>query len=166
MIGRGELMLARLLRRADRAVSAGLARARRAAAPAAAAPARRWKGRSGRIRDVARRGRSHPNVLRRDDDLRSEARAAYRQAYPGRRAPVEVHHRVPLEWRFLFPDADPNRLANLQGLSSQDHRRKASDLWDAFRAAHQRRRHEPTPAEVLDYAMLVDRSLNLPYPLP
>lgn len=125
-----------------------------------AAPSLRLRTRLERIRDVSRIVDRNPNVLRDDGELRTEAREAYRRAYGSR--PVDVHHRVPLEWRFLFPHADPNRLANLQGLVTLDHRRKASDMWDSFRNNVRRRRREPTPAEVLRHAMFVDQSLNLP----
>jgi hypothetical protein len=98
--------------------------------------------------------------------IRSAARAAYFRAYPRMRGrAVEVHHRIPLEWKSLFPQADPNRLSNLQGLPSRDHLRKATDLWTAFRNAYNRARRRPRPVEVLRYAALVDRSLDLPYPL-
>jgi len=131
-------------------------------APAPAqAPVLRFRTRSERIQDVLRIVDRDVNVLRPDDDLRTEAREAYRRGYRGT-TPVEVHHRVPLEWRFLFPHADPNRLANLQGLPTLDHRRKASDMWDTFRNFYRRQKREPTPAEILRQAMFVDRSLNLP----
>jgi hypothetical protein len=117
-------------------------------------------------RVAAASGPRHPNVDRPADEVRREARRLFFMAYPrwiGRA--VEVHHRIPLEWRRLFPQADPNRLSNLQPLRTLDHRRKASDLWDAFRAAYRRRRSAPGPGEVMQFARLVDRSLDLPYPL-
>jgi hypothetical protein len=100
------------------------------------------------------------------DQLRRQARAIYFRVNPRQRRRVQVHHRVPLEWRGLFPGADPNRLANLQGLATAAHRRKASDLWDAFRAAYVRLGRAPRPAEVVQYAGVVDRSLDLPMWLP
>lgn len=103
---------------------------------------------------------------RQKDQLRRAARTAFFQAHPRQRGkPIEVHHRVPLEWSHLLPGAHPNRLSNLQGLASRDHLRKASDLWTAFRNAYQYRRRQPTGRDVLHFAGLVDRSLNLPYPL-
>jgi len=57
---------------------------------------------------------------------------------------------------------DPNSLSNLQPLTSLEHRRKASDMWDAFRATYRRRKQQPTPLEVRNFANLVDRSLQLP----
>ncbi len=98
--------------------------------------------------------------------LRRGARAVYFRVHPRQRGRVQVHHRVPLEWRRLFPKADPNRLANLQGLATSDHRYKASALWDAFRATYLRLGRRPTPAEVVQYAGVVDRSLDLPLWLP
>jgi hypothetical protein len=118
------------------------------------------------FRRIAAASPRHPNVDRPADEVRREARQVFFAAYPrwiGRA--VEVHHRIPLEWRRLFPQADPNRLSNLQPLRTLDHRRKASDLWDAFRAAYRRRGRAPRPGEVMQFAGLVDRSLDLPYPL-
>ena len=103
---------------------------------------------------------------RQKDSLRRAAQKVYATVYPrsaGKK--IEVHHRVPLEWSHLFPQVDPNRISNLQGLTSRDHLRKASDLWTAFRNTYQHRRTQPRPLEVLRYAGLVDRSLQLPYPL-
>ena len=75
---------------------------------------------------------------------------------------IEVNHRITLEWRRLFPYADPNRLSNLQGLFTKDHLYKASQLWDSFRNTYRSLKREPTPAEVLKFAGVVDASLNLP----
>jgi hypothetical protein len=112
-------------------------------------------------------GEVHENVLKAADVLRREARDVFFRAYPRLKGRVlEVHHRIPLEWRELFPKADPNRLANLQGLTKADHLRKASDLWDAFRNTYRRLGRQPTPAEVLEYAGYVDKSLDLPLWLP
>jgi hypothetical protein len=108
----------------------------------------------------------HPNIRRSAKVLRREGRAALLHAYPRlsrRRGKFEVHHRIPLEWvRRVFPQMDPNSLSNLQPLTTLEHRRKASDLWDAFRAAYRRLRRRPTQREVLCFAQLVDRSLKLP----
>ncbi|HEX7089442.1 MAG TPA: HNH endonuclease signature motif containing protein [Longimicrobiales bacterium] len=99
--------------------------------------------------------------------LRSDARKVFFAAYPRLRGKkIQVHHRIPLEWhRRLFPGVDPNRLSNLQGLTSVEHQRKATDLWTAFRNAYRRKGKQPTRADVLRFAALVDRSLQLPYPL-
>jgi len=109
------------------------------------------------------------------DILRTAGREIYYKAYPRmkklnktlkkRGKGLEVDHRVPLEWAHLFPNANPNRLSNLRGLTKEVHRRKVSDMWDAFRAAYKRLGREPTAKEVFENAELTDRSLNLPYPL-
>ena len=99
--------------------------------------------------------------------LRREARVVFFRVYPRLKGRIiEVHHRVPLEWKSKFPLADPNRIANLQGLYTKDHLYKASQLWDSFRNTYRRLRREPTPTEILRFAGLVDRSLNLPRFLP
>jgi hypothetical protein len=111
-------------------------------------------------------GDFHPNIFKTKKLLRKEARKRFFEAYKHLKGKkIEVHHRIPLEYRKLFPKADPNRLANLQGLTKPDHLRKASDMWDAFRNTYRRLRRKPTASEVLSFAALVDRSLNLPYPL-
>ena len=100
------------------------------------------------------------------DVLRREAREIYFNANPRQRGKVlEVDHRVPLEWAHKFPNANPNRLSNLRGLTKQDHLRKVSEMWTAFRNTYRRLRREPTASEILAHAELTDRSLNLPYPL-
>jgi hypothetical protein len=58
-----------------------------------------------------------PGVLSQEakDALREQARDAW-QSVTGRRAmwdKLDVHHRIPLKWAHLLPDADPNRLINL-----------------------------------------------------
>jgi len=101
------------------------------------------------------------------DVLRAEARDAFFKAYPRLRGRIlEIHHRIPLEWRRIFPKADPNRLSNLQGLTKPEHLRKVSDLWDAFRATYKRLQRNPTQREVLEFAMKVDKSLDLPSWIP
>ena len=81
------------------------------------------------------------------DRLRAEARDIWERETGIRAASYgkEIHHRIPLEWAHLFPDADPNRLANLVAMSSPDHR-LVSNAWTAFRTAH--RHATPTAAEV------------------
>jgi hypothetical protein len=108
----------------------------------------------------------HINVLKNSNRLRKEARDIFFKVNPRLKGQViEVHHRIPLEWRGLFPKSNPNRLSNLQGLTKLDHKYKASDLWDAFRATYKRQKRSPTAKEVMEHAQLVDRSLNLPHPL-
>jgi hypothetical protein len=105
----------------------------------------------------------HPNVRRSPATLRRQARSTYFRLFPRYRRPgVEIHHRIPLEYRRRFPGVDPNRLSNLQPLTTEAHRRRASDMWDSFRNTYRRARRPPTPAEIVQYAGVVDRSLNLP----
>ena len=105
----------------------------------------------------------NPKVTWSGDALRREARAIFFQVYPKLKGKViEVHHRIPLEWKKLFPSADPNRISNLQGLTTKDHLYKASQLWESFRNTFRRLKRSPTAKEVLEYAGVVDRSLNLP----
>ena len=96
------------------------------------------------------------------DTLRGRGRRAYEAAY-GRvveRAqriaartgvnPLEVHHRIPLEYRHLF-DADPNRLSNLIGLHKNVHA-EISGLWTSFRLANP----NATRTQILDFAKRID----------
>jgi hypothetical protein len=137
--------------------------------PSPRAAPRPWRqARPPRIRGDLAEGEVTPRRLTagQRDRLRRDARRIYFAAHPRDAARgVEVHHRVPLEWSHLFGGADPHRLSNLQGLTTRDHLRKATDLWTSFRNTYQRRRRSPTAAEVLRFAALVDRSLDLPYPL-
>jgi hypothetical protein len=105
----------------------------------------------------------NPKVKWSADTLRREARAIFFKVYPKMKGKViEVHHRIPLEWRRLFPNADPNRISNLQGLYTKDHLYKASQLWDSFRNTYRWLKRSPTPSEVVQFAWVVDKSLNLP----
>jgi hypothetical protein len=96
------------------------------------------------------------------DTLRGRGRLAYEGAYRRivERAhriaartgvnPLEVHHRIPLEYRHLF-DADPNRLSNLIGLHKDVHA-EISGLWTSFRLANP----NATRAQILDFARRLD----------
>jgi hypothetical protein len=87
--------------------------------------------------------------------LRDEAGDIW-QAATGRRASwddLEVHHRIPLEWSHVFPRANPNRLANLVGVSGQTHR-EISAAWAAWKSALNGR--APTQAEVMKQALRID----------
>jgi hypothetical protein len=64
---------------------------------------------------------------------------------------LEIHHRIPLEYRELFA-SDPNRLSNLIGLHKDVHA-EISGLWTAFRNAHP----NPTRAEILEFAQTIDK---------
>ncbi|TAK33923.1 MAG: hypothetical protein EPO21_11395, partial [Chloroflexota bacterium] len=68
---------------------------------------------------------------------------------------LPVHHRIPLEWAHLFPDADPNRLTNLIGLDRATHD-DVSSAWTAFRTRYARAGTEPTAADVMNQAIELD----------
>ncbi|MBY0371054.1 hypothetical protein K2X33_10230, partial [bacterium] len=102
------------------------------------------------------------------DTLRSQGRRTHNQIYKSlhteaERAAakagenlLEVHHRIPLEYRHLF-DGDPNRISNLVGLHRNVHA-EVSGMWTAFRSANP----NPTQAQVLQFAQIVDRGYG-PY---
>jgi hypothetical protein len=99
--------------------------------------------------------------------LTNEAKGALRasavniwQARTGRRAVwdgMDVHHRIPLEWSHLFPNADANRVANLIGMKSSDHT-LVTNAWNAWRQGLNGR--VPTQAEVLEQALRVDEQFG------
>ena len=91
--------------------------------------------------------------------LRQEACDIW-QAKTGRRAiwdKMQIHHRIPLEWSHLFPDADPNRLANLAGMSEMNHG-MVSDAWAAFKTGLNGR--TPTQFEVLQRAIEIEEAFG------
>src|SRR6185503_4382105 len=95
--------------------------------------------------------------------LRTEGRKVYAEVYPdvAKQAeriaaktginPLEVHHRIPLEYRSLFQDT-PNRIANLIGLNKNVHA-EISGLWTSFRNANP----NATARDVLDFAIKIDK---------
>src|SRR5262249_23618110 len=103
------------------------------------------------------------------DTLRPQARSAHSKVYgalhnEGERLAakagetlLQIHHRIPLEYRHLF-ESDPNRLSNLIGLHKNVHA-EVSGLWTAFRNAHE----NPTRAEVLEFALTIDRGYSSYY---
>lgn len=72
-----------------------------------------------------------------------------------------MHHSKPLEYAYLEPAADPNRLANLWGLADEAHQ-IASNEWTAFRAALKGR--IPSQAEIMATKLRIDRMVA-PYVL-
>jgi RHS repeat-associated protein len=68
-------------------------------------------------------------------------------------AGLQVHHRIPLEWAHLFPDAPPNRIANLVGMTPHDHT-LVSGAWRTFKSALNGR--QPTQAEIIRQAIDVE----------
>lgn len=94
--------------------------------------------------------------------LRTEARSIYDIVNPGLRSKLglQIHHRIPLEWAHLFPDVDPNRLANLIGVSGAIHE-KINSRWAAFRSALGGR--TPTASEVMQYVQRIEREFGQHY---
>lgn len=88
--------------------------------------------------------------------LRVEARSIFYNANPGLKdIGLQVHHRIPLEWSHLFPDADPNRLSNLIGLDKTVHI-GISESWNEFRDRYIQLGRDPTAQEVLNFAAGLD----------
>jgi RHS repeat-associated protein len=89
------------------------------------------------------------------DLLRTQARDIWQQ-YTGRRAiwdDLEVHHRIPLEWSHVFR-GDPNRAANLVGVSDDVHRQITAS-WNTWRRSLGGR--TPTSAEIMQQALKIDQ---------
>lgn len=90
-------------------------------------------------------------------NLRKEAREIFYNAYPKlANHGLEVHHRIPLEWAHLTPDADPNRLSNLIGVDKLIHD-QIDIVWGTFRTQSSGLHHSPNAREVLDVAIQVDK---------
>ena len=93
------------------------------------------------------------------DDLRSAARGIW-QSRTSRRAvwdDLDVHHRIPLEWAHLFPHSDPNRIANLIGMTSTNHT-LVTNAWNAWTRGLNGR--IPSQAEVLEQAIRIDEQFG------
>jgi hypothetical protein len=64
-----------------------------------------------------------------------------------------VHHRIPLEWSHVFR-GDPNRAANLVGVSDDVHRQITAS-WNTWRRSLGGR--TPTSAEIMQQALKIDQ---------
>jgi len=95
--------------------------------------------------------------------LRAAARKRVAQAngQPASALAGEVHHRVALRFAHLFPNADPNRLANLVPLMRQAHVIASRAEAEFVRGLAGR---TPTQAEVMAHAMRLDKLIE-PYVL-
>ena len=95
--------------------------------------------------------------------FRKEARGIFYRAYPRlAEQGLEVHHRIPLEWAHLFPEANPNRLSNLVGLDPLIHDR--IDLrWNSFRTYYNRLGMSPTAKEIMGFAAGIDKEFSQYY---
>ncbi len=93
-----------------------------------------------------------------DDALRRVGRARFAKANGKSASDMDavVHHSDPLEYAFLKPNADPNRLASLWGLRSDAHQ-IANNAWTAFRT--ELRGRIPTQAEVMAAKLRIDRAV-------
>lgn len=67
-----------------------------------------------------------------------------------------MHHSDPIEYAYLKPNADPNRLASLWGLRPDAHQ-IANNAWTAFRT--ELRGRIPTQAEVMAMKLRIDRAV-------
>ncbi len=100
-----------------------------------------------------------PLTPREKDRLRSQATAIWEQK-TGRRASavgMDVHHRIPLEWAHLFPEANPNRVANLIGLRRPDHY-LVNNAWREWKRSLNGA--TPTPAQVMRQALRIDEQFG------
>jgi hypothetical protein len=95
--------------------------------------------------------------------VRAAARKRIAQANgtPASKIDGEVHHRVALRFAHLFPNADPNRLANLIPLMREAHLIASRSEADFVRALAGR---IPTQAEIVAQAMRLDKLIE-PYVL-
>lgn len=95
-----------------------------------------------------------------EEALRREARKIYARANGGRASDwqAQVHHRIALRFRQIFPNADPNRLANLQALEAEAHSvvTQATESWVRSLG------RAPTQAEVMAHTLRMDK-LTEPY---
>jgi len=105
--------------------------------------------------------RQEAKILWSNSTLRSEARKIFARAYGkgALRGGVQVHHRIPLQWKEIFGKADPNRLSNLVGLRPKGHA-IATNEWRAFAKGLGGRK--PTQAEVMREAQRIDNLVE-PY---
>jgi hypothetical protein len=95
--------------------------------------------------------------------IRAAARKRIAQANgaPASKLDGEVHHRVALRFAHLFPNADPNRLANLIPLMREAHLMASRAEAEFARTLAGR---IPTQAEVLAHAIRLDKLIE-PYVL-
>jgi hypothetical protein len=90
------------------------------------------------------------------DALREAAREIWYKT-TGRRGQwdqLQIHHRVPLEWAHLMP-GDPNRLANLIGVSKAGHEMISAE-WVRWKAALGGR--QPTSVEIMKEVLRIDEA--------
>lgn len=93
--------------------------------------------------------------------LRRAGRARFTQANGKSASDMKavVHHSDPIEYAYLKPTADPNRLANLWGVRADAHL-IANNGWTAFRTGLKGK--VPTQAEIMSAKLRIDRTMT-PY---
>jgi RHS repeat-associated protein len=97
------------------------------------------------------------------NSFRNEARKIFYEAYPRLSGQgLDVHHRIPLEWAHMFPDANPNRLSNLIGLDKTIHT-QVNAMWSDFRFFYERLGRSPTVMEILEFAYKIDQEFSTSY---
>jgi len=95
--------------------------------------------------------------------LRKKAREIFYEAYPRlTNHGLEVHHRIPLEWAHLFPEANPNRLSNLVGLDDTVHH-QINVMWSDFKQYYSSLGRSPTAKEILEFALKIDQEFSTSY---
>jgi hypothetical protein len=95
--------------------------------------------------------------------LRAAARAFWARVNGGVTAAsrgLDIHHRIPLAYRNLF-SADPNRRANLIGVSPGVHH-QINAAWATWARANP----NPTAAQVMRQAISIDRQFSGSFVLP
>lgn len=103
--------------------------------------------------------RFHPNVEKSPEVLLKESRKIYLRANPHSQGKVKIWHRIPLEWRKLFPKNDPNRLSNLFGIHTLEQLRYLKKIWNVFKRQYRHLNRLPTAKEVLQFGLKTDKIL-------
>ena len=88
---------------------------------------------------------------------KARARVARANGQPASQLAGEVHHRVGLRFAHLFPNAEPNRLANLVALMRQAHVVVSRAEAEFVRSLAGR---APSQAEVMAHAMKLDKLIE------
>jgi hypothetical protein len=89
--------------------------------------------------------------------LRGQAKRLFGRfgRYPASGRGLDVHHRIPLEWRHLFSRVDPNGLSNLVGVPTSVHNEITED-WRFFKKMYSSGGRSPRQSDVIRWALEVD----------
>lgn len=99
-----------------------------------------------------------PKIPASGDVYRNEARDIFARINGIRATSLgeyRVHHRIPLEYSYLFPIQNPNRSSNLIGLHLFDHHDVHDNYWTPFRQRFRNR--QPTASDVMREAIRIDQ---------